>query len=78
MSEDRPPTVEEFASRYPPKQPDLPTVFKRRPELWADVVRLRDPDGEFRLTWTAIVEYLALHGIVCSKSSLLAEWQRRR
>ena len=78
MAGNAPPSVEEFAARFKPKRPALRDVLDRRPELWADVVRLRDPDGEFRLGWEPILEYLRLHGVETSPSSLADEWRRRR
>jgi len=78
MSEGIPPTVEEFASRYPPLQPKLAEVFARRPDLWDAVVRLRDPDGEFRLGWDPIVEFLKLYGVETSESSVRFQWKQRQ
>ena len=76
MAEDAcPPSVEEFAAEQAPMKVRLAEEFEARPDLWADVVRLRN---EYRMSWVKVAEYLAMHGVVTNAHSLGEQWHKRQ
>lgn len=70
-----PPTVDDFAAQHLPAPRPLASILDERPDLWDALERLR---GTFCLGFPAIVEYLALHGVETTESTVRRLWHRHQ